>query len=150
MRVNRLCAAISLAAIAALILVGCVLAPVTVEQRISKFASALNGDRTLAYTNLVEGSPEFEANRNKSDLWDIHFPLSTTGDPTPFVITLDAYADPLDVRATITGPGAWTKRARFVMENGGSISEDWRIQDLQLWVSIPPTDPPAWHSIFGL
>ena len=143
MRVNRLCAVISLAAIAALILVGCVLAPVTIEQRISKFASALNGERTKAYTNLVEGSPEFEANKNKADLWDIHFPLST-GDPTPFAITLDAYSNPSDVQATITGPGGYNKNAKFVMVNSGSLTEDWRIDDLMLEVA-----GPSWQSIFG-
>ena len=150
MRMNRVFALISLAAIAWLVLVSCVLAPVTIEQRIERFEAALNGDRTTAYMNLVSGSPEYEANTGKSDLWDVYFPLSAGSDTTPFAIVLDAYADPLDVRATITGPDGYNKSAKFVMVTSGSISEDWRIQDLQLWVSIPPTDPPAWHSIFGL
>lgn len=145
MRVNRLCAVLSLAAVAALILVGCVLAPVTIEQRISKFASALNGDRTRAYTNLVEGSPEYAATTAKADLWNIHFPLSAGSDTTSFAIVLDVYTDPLDVQATITGPDAYNKRAKFVMVNSGSFTDDWRIDDLLLEVA-----GPSWQSIFGL
>ena len=146
MRMNRVFALLALSAIAALLLVSCVLAPVTIEQRIERFEAALNGDRMLAYTNLVEGSSEYEANRNKADLWDIHFPPSAESDTTPFAIVPDAYTDPLDVQATITGPDGFSKKAKFVMENGGSISEDWRIKDIQLEVA----DPAAWQSIFGL
>jgi hypothetical protein len=142
---NRLAAVLFLAAIAAVSLISCVMAPITIEQRIERFEAALNGDRTAAYMNLVSGSAEYEANTGKADLWDIHFPLSAGSDTTPFAIVLDAYTDPLDVRATITGPDAWTKRARFVMENSGSISEDWRIKDIQLGDS-----DPALTSIFGL
>ncbi|MCX7037968.1 MAG: hypothetical protein NT005_02365 [Spirochaetes bacterium] len=142
---NRVFALLALSAIAALILVSCVLAPVTIEQRIDRFEAALNGDRTTAYMNLVSGSPEYEANTGKPDLWDIHFPLSAGSDTTPFAIVPDAYTDPLDVQATITGPDGFSKRAKFVMENGGSISEDWRIKDIQLEVA-----GPAWQSIFGL
>ena len=145
MRMNRVFALLALSAIAALLLVSCVLAPVTIEQRIERFEAALNGDRTTAYTNLVEGSPEYEATTGKADLWDIHFPPSAGSDTTPFAIVPDAHTDPLDVQATITGPDGFSKKAKFVMENGGSISEDWRIKDIQLEVA-----GPAWQSIFGL
>lgn len=144
MRLNRHTAVLVLAAIAALILGSCVMAPITIEDRIDRFEAALNGDRTTAYMNLVYGSPEYEANTGKADLWDIHFPLASGTDTTAFNIVLDAYTDPLDVQATITGPDAYTKRAKFVMVNGGSTIEDWRIQDIQL--EIPG---PAWSSIFG-
>ena len=144
MKTNRLIVACVLAATVVGILVSCGLLPISIETRISKFQSNLNGDRTQAYNNLVDGSPEYNANVNKADLWDAQFPLSSGSDTTPFTIVLDAYSDPLDVKATVTGPDLFSKRVKFVMVNTGVWTDDWRIQDILLM-----TGPSTWQSIFS-
>jgi hypothetical protein len=130
MKTSRMIALCILSAAALGLFVGCMLLPVSIETRISNFEAALNGDRTQAYKNLDPSSPEYDANNGWSGLWDAHFPLSSGSDTTPFVITLDVYSDPLDVKATVTGPDLYNKRVQFVMVNIGVGTEDWRIQDI--------------------
>jgi hypothetical protein len=143
MKTSRLVALCILSAAVLGLVVGCMLLPVSIETRISNFEAALNGDRTQAYKNLDPSSPEYDANNGWSGLWDAQFPLSSGSDTTPFVITLDAYTDPLDVKATVTGPDVYSERVQFVMVNVGVEMEDWRIQDILIEIS-----PGTWQSIF--
>jgi hypothetical protein len=136
MKSRTVIALAALAAVLAIALAGCVLAPITIEGRLTRFIDGLNAaDRGSVYFNFSSTETvDYEAIK-PALYWDTPFPAGTEGDlPYSFATTIDP-SDPTAVLVTIAGPPLFggPKDFKFVMVNEPTGVDNWMIHELWIW-----------------
>ncbi len=126
----------ALAVALAFALAGCVLAPITIEARLTRFIDALNTpDRANAYLNFSSTETEYYETIKAGLYWDNPFPAGAAADlPYSKPSTIDP-SDPTAVLVTISGPPLFggPKDFKFVMINEPTSVDDWKIHEVWIW-----------------
>ncbi len=127
----------ALAVALAFALAGCVLAPITIEARLTRFIDALNTpDRANAYLNFSSTETEYYDAIKAGPYWSTSFPAGAAGQLPYSIVTIDQ-SDPAAVPVTIQGPPNFggTKKFNFVMVNESTDIVNWMIHELWIWNS---------------
>ncbi len=122
-----------------LLLETCMLASVSINDRISLFVSSLNSDRSTTNENL---DPQIVAPTPGG--WDSFF--GTSFEPYAYSPDPPTTYSSSDAETVITGSGGshWGPYLyKFVMVNVGTTAEDWRIHSL--WIS---NGSGGWNPVF--
>jgi len=112
--------------------------PTSISDRINMFITSLNGDRTNTWQNLGSSVPNpsaFDAN-----YWNTQF--APADEPFSFSGT-NGTSNPSDVEGNITGTNYPSLLHKFVMENDGSGTDNWKIQSIQHQTGSGFTDYPG-------
>ncbi len=137
MKSRTVIALAALAAVLALALAGCVLAPITIEGRLTRFIDGLNAaERGSVYLNFSSTETVDYDTIKPASYWEIPFPKGGEGElPYSITTTIDP-SDPTAVLVTIEGPpstfGA-AKDFKFVMVNESTGADNWMIHELWIW-----------------
>ena len=132
MKTRHIAATLTAAALLAWALVSCNLNPVvSIDQRVSNFASDLSNNRTNAYQNFdPDQTTMYQALANPTYSWDTIFPANQY----TFQIT-DESSPSTGVLVTVTSPGSFaTPYLKLVMATYKDT--DWRI--VQLFMAATP------------
>jgi hypothetical protein len=141
MKTRHIAATLTAAAFLAWALVGCNLNPVvSIDQRVSNFASDLNSNRTNAYQDFDPDQTQmYQALANPAYSFDINFPA---GNPQYAFQITDESSPSTGVFVTVTSypAGYSNKYLKLVMATYKDT--DWRIVQLY-WSSTPGVFGPA-------
>jgi hypothetical protein len=112
--------------VAAVLLSGCFLLPVSIDQRINDFVSDLSGNRTNAYMNLDPGTSAY-SNAKAAGFWD----ATVFGNNPPYSHGSLNVVSSSDVECTISDASVSLGTFQFVMVNIGTGIDNWVINDIR-------------------
>ena len=126
---------VALAAALAFALAGCLLAPITIEGRLTRFIDGLNAaDRGTVYLNFSSTETQYYETIKPALYWDIPFPAGAAGELPYGTVAIDQ-SDPAAVLVTIQGPPIFggPKNYKFVMINESTGVDNWMIHELLIY-----------------